>query len=101
LRDEDLSVAINFSGAALESLAGKSINVATNAAAAARVIFRWKDGDQNMRRTFTNGYAMLLNFGDLTGRSLAGKIYLCASDENKSYVAGTFRADIRKPKPKQ
>jgi DNA-directed RNA polymerase subunit RPC12/RpoP len=101
LRDEDLSVSVNFSGSAPEALAGKSINVTTNAATAARINLRWKDGGQNMREAFTNNYAMLLNFDSLTGNRIGGKIYLCASDEQKSYVAGTFTAEIRKPKPKQ
>jgi hypothetical protein len=101
LREEDLSVSINFSGSAPEALAGKSLNVTTNAPLAAHINLRWKDGDQSMRESFTNDYAMLLDFDDVTGSRITGKIYLCTSDEQKSYVAGTFTAEIRKGKPKK
>jgi hypothetical protein len=101
LRNGDLSVAINFTGANPQMLSGKTINVATNAATAARVTFHWKDGDHSMHESFNNGYALLLNFGAVTNNRISGKIYLCTSDEQKSYVAGTFQADIRKPKPKK
>jgi DNA-directed RNA polymerase subunit RPC12/RpoP len=101
LHDEDLSISVNFSGSAPESLAGKSFNVTTNAPLAARISLRWKDGDQNMRESFTNDYAMILDFDALTGTRMGGKIYLCTSDEQKSYVAGTFTAEIRKARPKK
>ncbi len=100
LRNGDAGVNISFGGATPESLAGKSINVSTNAAAAARVSLRWKVGDQTMHESFTNGYAMLLNFGGVGNNRIDGRIYLCTSDEKKSYVAGTFHADIRKSKSK-
>ena len=100
LRYGDYNFAINFSGAKPEALAGKTINVTTNAASAARINLHWKEGDQSMRETFTNGYAMILNFGGITNNRINGSIYLCTSDDNKSYLAGTFKADIRKPRPK-
>ncbi len=100
LRYGDYSFAINFSGAKPEALAGKTINITSNATTAARVSLHWKDGDQNMRETFTNGYAMLLNFSAVTNNHIGGTIYLCTGDEKKSYVAGTFIAEIRKSKPK-
>ena len=96
----DYSFAINFSGAKPEALAGKTINITSNATTAARISLHWKDGDQNMRETFTNGYAMVLNFGGVTNNHIGGTIYLCTADEKKSYVAGTFNAEIRKSKPK-
>ncbi|HTR42312.1 MAG TPA: hypothetical protein VMH87_11915 [Pseudomonadales bacterium] len=100
LRNGDWGVIISFSGATPQALAGKSLNVSTNAAAAARVSLRWKEGDQVMRESFTNDYAMLLNFKSIENNSLSGNIYLCTSDEKKSYVAGTFNAEIRKSKPR-
>jgi DNA-directed RNA polymerase subunit RPC12/RpoP len=100
LRNGDLNVTINFGGTTPEALAGKSLNVSTNAAAAARVGFRWKVDDQAKHESFTNGYAMLLNFGEVEDHRVSGTIYLCTSDENKSYVAGKFDAEIRKSKPK-
>jgi DNA-directed RNA polymerase subunit RPC12/RpoP len=101
LRDGDLSFAIDFTCANPQMLSGKTIHVATNAASAAHVTLRWKDDDRSRHETFTNGYALLLDFGDVINNRIAGKIYLCTSDEQKSYVAGTFKADIRKPRPKK
>lgn len=100
LHDGDYYFGISFSGAAPEALAGKSLNVASNALAAARVSLRWKVGDQMMRESFTNDYAMLLNFNGVTNNRISGRIYLCTSDSKKSYVAGTFDAEIRKARPR-
>jgi DNA-directed RNA polymerase subunit RPC12/RpoP len=97
----EFGVLINFGGAQPESLAGQSLNINTNADKAASVMLRWKDDDQQSKVTMTNGYALRLDFGQLSGNHLPGKIYLCAPDETKSYIAGTFNADIRRPKPKQ
>jgi DNA-directed RNA polymerase subunit RPC12/RpoP len=96
----EIGVLINFSGVQAESLSGQSIHVATNADKAANIMLRWKDGDQQRKVSFTNGYAMRLEFEPLDGNRLPGKIYLCTPDNEKSYVAGTFRADVRRPKPK-
>jgi hypothetical protein len=89
----------NFGGATPEDLSGKTINVSANAAKAAVVTLHWKDGSQPMSDTFANGYAMRLEFAAISGNRLPGKIYFCAPDETKSYVAGTFNADIRRPRP--
>ena len=100
LHDGDYYFGISFGGAAPETLAGKSINVASNALAAARISLRWKVGDQTMRESFTNDYAMMLKFNGITNNHIDGKIYLCTSDQRKSYVAGTFDAEIRKARPR-
>jgi DNA-directed RNA polymerase subunit RPC12/RpoP len=96
----EFGLLINFSGTQAESLSGQSIHVATNADKAANIMLRWKDGDQQRKVNFTNGYAMRLEFEPLSGNRLSGTIYLCLPDDEKSYVAGTFRADVRRPKPK-
>jgi regulation of enolase protein 1 (concanavalin A-like superfamily) len=96
----EFGVTVNFEGAQAESLAGKMINVSTNADKAARVTLRWKESDQATKASFDNGYALRLEFGALTNNKLPGKIYLCAPDAEKSYLFGTFTANISKPKPK-
>jgi DNA-directed RNA polymerase subunit RPC12/RpoP len=100
LRNGDLGLSIGFGGATVASLAGKSLNVTTNTPSAARISLRWRDGDQIMHKSFTNDYAMLLDFGAFANNRISGKIYLCMSDKNQSYVAGTFNAEVRKPKPR-
>ncbi len=92
---------VNFAGAQAESLAGKTINVMSDAERAARVQLRWKDAaGEVQRKEFTNGYAMRLEFSALANNHLPGKIYLCTPDAEKSYLLGSFNADARKPKPK-
>jgi DNA-directed RNA polymerase subunit RPC12/RpoP len=98
---DDISAAISFSGAQPEELAGKIINVTTNAEKAARVTLRWKDDSGSVHKQgFEAGYALHLEFGALAGNRLPGTIYLCTPDAEKSYILGTFNADARKPKPK-
>lgn len=94
----DFGVVINFSGVPSEALAGQSIHIATNATLAARVTLRWTETDQTLKDNFETGYALRLEFGTLEKNHLSGKIYFCAPDDEKSYVAGTFNAEIRKPK---
>ncbi|HEY4414172.1 MAG TPA: hypothetical protein VGO57_00655 [Verrucomicrobiae bacterium] len=94
-------ISINFNGALAESLAGKTINVMTNADAAARVTLHWQADTESGKESFNNGYAMRLEFGALTNNHLLGKIYLCLPDASKSYLAGTFNAESHKPKPKK
>lgn len=95
----DVSLTIGFAGAPPEAIAGKTINIATNAQQAARVTLHWKEGDQIMRGSFTNGYALRLELGALENNHIPGKIYFSAPDELKSYALGTFNVEIRKPKP--
>lgn len=96
--DGPLSFGIDLAGATPETLEGKTLDISTNAPAAARVVLRWKDGDRTMHLTFTNGYAMLLTFRQRVNNRIEGEIYLCTSDDRESYLAGTFKAEIRKPK---
>jgi hypothetical protein len=68
------------------------------------VTIRWKEGKETKSQSFTSGYALKLELGEIAGNRLPGKIYLCLPDEAQSRVAGTFNAEIRKPappKPKQ
>ncbi len=95
-----LGVLINFTGTQPEALAGQSLDITTNAPAAARITLIWQDGGNAARENLDGGYALRLNFGEISGNRLPGKIYLCAPDETKTYVAGTFTADIRRPRPK-
>jgi len=95
----DVSLVINFGGALPEAIAGKTINVTTNADQAAGVSLRWKDGAQNEKTNYDSGYALRLEMGALAGNRMPGKIYFCAPGELKSYVMGTFNVEVRKPKP--
>jgi hypothetical protein len=54
---------------------------------------------QRKSQTFRSGYAMKVEFGPITDRTMPGKIFLCLPDGGQSWVAGTFVAEIRKPGP--
>jgi hypothetical protein len=47
------------------------------------------------KETFTKNYAMKLEFGESENGEVPGRIYLCLPDEEKSFVAGTFTADVK------
>jgi hypothetical protein len=87
-----------------EDLAGQSINIETSRTNSPRVTLRWKDEEEkSATKNIREGYALRLEFGQATNARMPAKIYLCTPDDAKSYVAGTFIAEIRKaspPKPK-
>jgi DNA-directed RNA polymerase subunit RPC12/RpoP len=94
----DFGVQINFGGAQPEALAGQSLNIGTNAPMAARITLHWLDGGQAVTEDLEGGYAMRLDFGQVSSNRISGKIYFCAPDEMKSYIVGTFNAQIHKPR---
>ncbi len=87
-----------------EELSGKTVQIPADRPRAPHVVLRWKDAQQQAQsETISRGYALNVVFGEATNARLAGKIYLCLPDEPKSFVAGTFDAEIRKappPKPR-
>jgi hypothetical protein len=90
---------INFGGATADALSGKAINVTPAADQAAAVTLAWKDANGVQKAEFDTGYAMRLEFGALANNRLPGKIYLCLPDKEKSYLMGSFRANVSRPKP--
>jgi len=96
----DFGARINFSGAAPEVLANKTINVGTNVDQAAVLTLLWRNDAGVQKQIFKESYALRLEFGALTTNRLPGKIYLCTPDQEKSYLMGKFNATIYKPKPK-
>jgi DNA-directed RNA polymerase subunit RPC12/RpoP len=95
---------IDFSGAAVESLTGKAINITTDAKRAAKVTLLWREHGQQMTTDFNGGYAMRLeldsrigNDGGKYGPYLQGHVYLCTSDSAKSYLMGRFKAYVAYP----
>ena len=97
----ELGAIINFNGIQADALAGKTINITTNALKAARVSLRWKDGDAVQKADYDAGYAMRLEFGTLERNRLPVKIHLCLPDDEKSYLRGSCTANISAGKPKK
>ena len=89
-----------FSTNAARILSGRSFEVGTNYAGfAPSVTLSWREGDTRVIEMFTNNFAMKLEFGNLSDNKLPGKIYLCLPDAMKSYVAGSFTAEVRRFQP--
>ena len=83
-------------------LSRKSLNILPDQTnGTPRVTLRWREGQQQVNEPFANGYAMKLEFGQASGGRMPGKIYLCLPDVSQSCVAGTFNAEIRKPRQPQ
>jgi hypothetical protein len=102
----DLGVTINLFAKQGEELSGKTVEITPERVPPLpRVILRWKDDqDKPVTRNFQQGYAMRIVFGEAANGRMPGQIYLALPDENRSFVAGSFDAEIRKPapaKPKQ
>ncbi len=95
----EFGVNIDFQGAHPEELAGKHLNITTNAPKAAPVTLRWKENGEVQKASFDKGYALRIEFGPPVNDRFPGKIYLCTPDAEKSYALGYFIADIRHPRP--
>jgi hypothetical protein len=82
-----------------EELSSRLFVVATNVIEQPpKVTLRWKNEEQRtVTRNFASDYAMKLQFGGAANGRMPGKIYICLPDEEKSYVVGTFDAEIRQP----
>lgn len=97
----DLGLSVQLPAHRGEELSGRLFVVATNVAEQPpRVTLRWKNEEQRaVTRNFASDYAMKLQFGGAANGRMPGKIYICLPDEEKSYVVGTFDAEIRQPSP--
>jgi DNA-directed RNA polymerase subunit RPC12/RpoP len=100
----DLAIAVNLIARQGEELSGKTVQIAADRPRARPVVLRWKDARQKpVAETISGGYALKLVFGEATNGRMPGKIFICLPDSSKSFVAGTFDAEIRKalpPKPR-
>ena len=96
----DLGVTINLFAERGEDLAGKTINIEATRAESPKVTLRWKsEQGAPLTETVRGSYALRLEFGAVTNKSLPGRLYLATQDAGKSFLNGTFMAEIRKPSP--
>lgn len=94
----ELGLNIYFFSKQPEELIGKSAQVTPADSRAPRVVLHWTEG-QRESTTFHNGYAMKIQFGAKLGNAIPGEIFISTPDESKSWIAGTFRAEIHHPGP--
>jgi len=96
----EVGLTINLFARRGEDLARQSINIEATRSNAPKAILRFRNEQgQIIAQPLFHGYALKLDFGQVTNSYLPGKIYFCAPDAMKSWVAGTFEAKIRRPPP--
>ena len=96
----DLGLALNLFAREGEELSGKTVEITPVRPRAPHVVLRWKDQQQQaVTETIKDGYSLNVTFGQATNSRMPGRIYLSLPDETKSFVAGTFDAEITKPPP--
>lgn len=95
----DLAVTVSLGVRQPELLTGKAVFVTpTNPVPAPRVSLRWKDDQQEpVTQHIHSGYAMKIVFGNITDGKIHGRIFIAVPDEQKSFAAGNFAAEIIKP----
>ena len=102
----DLGITVQLFAKQGEELSGKSVEIKPERTAPLpKIVLRWKDEQQKaVTKNILEGYSLKVAFGEAANGRIPGRIYISLPDENKSFVAGTFNAEIRKvtpPKPKQ
>jgi hypothetical protein len=97
----EAGVSIVFFAQQGEELSGKAIEIpADREPPLPKVTLRWRDEQQQeVRKSFPGGFALRAAFGEAANGRIPGKIFICLPDDNKSFVAGSFVAEIRKPNP--
>ena len=98
----DLGVTIQLVAKQGEELSGKTVDIpADRTPPVPQVILRWRDQQQEpiTHNIKNGGYALKVIFGDAANGRMPGKLYISLPDDDKSFIAGTFDAEIRKPPP--
>ncbi len=100
-KTSDLALSIYFAAQQGEELSGKNFWIPTNRIPPVpKVVLRWKDDqDQSRNQTIAGGYALKVFFGQTNNGRIPGKLYIALPDNDNSFVAGLFEAEIRKPPP--
>jgi len=81
-----------------EKLGGQTLNIPNDMAGSGvpQVTKRWKNNPKYapQYKSFSSGYAMRLELGQLADGVLPGKIFLALPDADQSVVAGNFKATL-------
>lgn len=96
----DVGLSIHLFAKRIEDIVGRTVIIDSARTNAPKVILRWKDENgKAVTEDFKTGYAARLEFGQIDGKWLPGRIFIATPDDAHSYLAGTFNAEIRKPSP--
>ena len=95
----DLGISVQFFAQLGEELSGKKIEITPDRAPPVpKVTLRWKnEQDKAVTKNYGEGYAMRVEFGEAANGRIPGKIFISLPDDAKSFAAGSFTAEIRKP----
>ncbi len=96
----ELGLDIFLSARGAEQLNGKHIIITPGArSVVSKVVLRWKDSENRAhQQEVTSGYALMLSFGQPTAQRLPGRVHAALPDVEKSFLAGTFEAEIVQPR---
>ena len=99
----DFGVTIVFPAHRAEEFSGKTVEVwPDRPPPIPRVTLRWKDVNQQPRtKEYRGGYALKAVFAHPADGKLPGKVYLALPDNEHSFLAGSFVAEIRTNAPPQ
>ncbi len=76
-----------------ENLDGRSLRIdASSTNTNMEVMTRWVVGRRLRSKVYTNGFVLILEFGQSTTNGLPARIFLAIPDEEKTVVAGSFEA---------
>ena len=97
----ELQLSVAFFAQQGEELSGKTIEIPSDREPPLpKVTLRWRDEQQQeARKSIPSGYALRVAFGEVGNGRIPGQIFICLPDESKSFVAGSFDAELRKPNP--
>lgn len=94
----DLGLTLYLTTGRAEDLAGRTVHIPAGTQNPPRVKLRWKNEQgEPQTRNIRSGYTCTVEFGEVNNEHLRGKIYICIPDKDRSWVAGTFDAEIREP----
>lgn len=96
----ELGLSIELAGKTPEQLAGQRCCWTDTSEDRPRLILRWKDNGQPMRKAVAVPFIVVLEFDQVRSNRLTGGLYCCIADDSKSVVAGRFDAQIRAQRPR-
>jgi len=100
----ELGISVVFHTREGQELSGFSSQIAPDRAPPLPlVVLHWRDDAHKAAiERIARGYALKVAFGEAANGWIRGKIYICLPDDARSFVAGTFEAEIKKaPPPKR
>ncbi len=94
----DLEMDVVIFESNLAKLSGRTLEVPTEEPGSKPHIWmKWMEasGQSPQSKSYMDDYALRLEFGQVAGGKLPGKIYLCLPDPEKSFIRGTFEVNTR------